>query len=169
MYKRRSLRGTDIPVGQSSSSMTVGLSPTDDDAGLLALVAKFDDLVTELLTAQRSSGVADTRLSEQLLLEASSESGVDSETDPEAVTKREEVILTRLYPIEQAIMQTPARTIAGLSVKARHAAYVMSEYWNAPIDRIDWDARAVRLLIEAVCKSAGTSPFGDAADDAAPQ
>jgi hypothetical protein len=29
-------------------------------------------------------------------------------------------------------------------------AYVTSEYWSAPIDRIDWDARAVRLLIEAV-------------------
>jgi hypothetical protein len=30
----------------------------------------------------------------------------------------------------------------------------MSEYWNTPIDRIDWDARAVRLLIEAVCRVA---------------
>ena len=48
----------------------------------------------------------------------------------------------------------PARTIAGLGVKARHAAYVTSQYWNEPIDKIDWDARAVRLLIEAVCDSA---------------
>jgi hypothetical protein len=47
-----------------------------------------------------------------------------------------------------------------LGVKARHAAYVMSEYWDAPIDKIDWDAWAVRLLIEAVCESAGLSlPF----------
>jgi hypothetical protein len=36
-------------------------------------------------------------------------------------------------------------------VKARHATYVMSQYWSVPIDRIDWDAQAVRLLIEAVC------------------
>ena len=48
-------------------------------------------------------------------------------------------------------MQTPAHTIAGLGVKARHAAYVMSQYWEVPIDRIDWHARAIRLLIEAVC------------------
>ena len=35
-----------------------------------------------------------------------------------------------------------------------------SEYWDAPIDKIDWDARAVRLLIEAVCESSGLSlPF----------
>jgi hypothetical protein len=25
------------------------------------------------------------------------------------------------------------------------------EYWEASIDRIDWDARTVRLLIDAVC------------------
>jgi len=50
--------------------------------------------------------------------------------------------------------------------KARHAAYVMSEYWNGPSDRIDWDARAVRLLIEAVCKVAHVPcPFGGAAGD----
>ena len=53
-------------------------------------------------------------------------------------------------------MQTPARTMAGLSVKARHAAYVTSQYWEAPIDKLDWDAQAVRLLIEAVCDFAGT-------------
>jgi hypothetical protein len=66
-------------------------------------------------------------------------------------TQRIESILARLYPIEQAIMRTPACTIAALGVKARHAAYVLSQYWEAPIDRIDWDARAVRLPIEAVC------------------
>jgi hypothetical protein len=59
-------------------------------------------------------------------------------------------------PIERAIMETPACTIAGLGVKARHAAYVLSRYWEAPVDRIDWDARAMRLLIEAVCDFART-------------
>ena len=67
-----------------------------------------------------------------------------------------EAMLGRLRPIETAIMAMTARTIEGLGVKARHAAYVMSEYWNGPIDRVDWDARAVRRLIEAVCESAGT-------------
>jgi hypothetical protein len=69
----------------------------------------------------------------------------------EVLRKEVEATLARLAPIERAIMETPACTIAGLGVKARHAAHVLSQYWEAPIDRIDWDARAVRLLIEAVC------------------
>ena len=74
--------------------------------------------------------------------------------------RRIEAIHTRLDPIERTIMATPAWTIAGLGVKARHAAYVLSQYWEAPVDRIDWNARAARLLIEAVCDVAGTPlPF----------
>jgi hypothetical protein len=77
-----------------------------------------------------------------------------AEVGSSALTKRVEAILARLDLIERAIMETPACTLAGLGVKARHAAYVLSQYWDAPIDRIDWDARAVRLLIEAVCEVA---------------
>jgi hypothetical protein len=81
-------------------------------------------------------------------------------------TKQAEAILARLYPIEQAIIQTRARSIAGLGVKARHAAYVLSQYWEAPIDRIDWDARSIRLLIEAVCQVARIPlPFRNLRDD----
>jgi hypothetical protein len=73
----------------------------------------------------------------------------------EARTKDDENALSRLAPIERAIMETPAYTIAGLGVKARHAAHVLSEYWEVPIDQIDWEARTVRLLIEAICEVAG--------------
>jgi hypothetical protein len=60
-------------------------------------------------------------------------------------------------------MQTRAQAITGLAVKAAH---VMSQYWEAPRDQIDWDARAVRLLIEAVCETAGASPIFLGAVDA---
>jgi hypothetical protein len=60
------------------------------------------------------------------------------EVGREALTKEVEATLARLAPIERAIMEMPACTIAGLGVKARHAAYVLSQYWEAPID---WDAR----------------------------
>jgi hypothetical protein len=153
MYKHRSSRDTNIPLGRLSSDEN--LASADGDAGLLALEVQLDDLVAELLAAQALLNVSGTRPSEQPLLEASGKSDIRSDTDLDAVTKQVEAILARLYPIERAIMLTPARTIAGLGVKARHAAYVVSEHWNSPIDRIAWEAQAVRLLIEAVCESAG--------------
>jgi hypothetical protein len=51
-------------------------------------------------------------------------------------------------------------------VKARHAAYVMSHYWEEPIDKIDWEAQAIRQLIEAVCNFAHTPlPFRSVANE----
>jgi hypothetical protein len=77
----------------------------------------------------------------------------------EAQTKEDEDVLARLASIEQAIMETPAYSITGLSVKARHVAHVLSEYWEGPLDQIDWEGRAVRLLVEAICSVARTPPL----------
>lgn len=91
----------------------------------------------------------------------------NARSDAASRTQRIESVLTRLAPIERAIMFTPAQTIVGLGIKARHAAYVVSEHWDVPIDQMEWDARSVRLLIEAVCKVAGMRlPFSSEADDA---
>lgn len=124
---------------QKSAPMTANLNAMDDDSALLALGKQFEEIADEIQKLHNSPLTVPLELIE--------------------------ATLGRLEPIEAAIMAAPARTIAGLGVKARHAAHVLSEYWNRPIDRIDWDARAVRLLIEAVCKSAGTPlPFPGAPD-----
>lgn len=126
---------------QQSAPMTAHLNAgaMDDDSALLALGKQFEEIADEIQKLHNSGSTVPLELIE--------------------------ATLGRLEPIEAAIMAAPARTIAGLGVKARHAAHVLSEYWNGPIDRIDWDARAVRLLIEAVCKSAGTPlPFPGAPD-----
>jgi hypothetical protein len=133
---RRSFDAITAPIGSSPSEANASnMTPADDDAGLLALEMEFNRIVAELRAAQG--------------LKTCVETGCEPEARDHEIEV--ECILARLYPIEQRIMQTPARTIAGLAVKARHAAYVMSQYWEVPIDRIDWHARAVRLLIEAVC------------------
>jgi hypothetical protein len=116
---------------------------TDDDSALLALGEQFEEIAGRVQKLQ-------------------------SLASPDDHLEQIEAVLGSLEPIERAIMAMPARTVAGLGVKARHAAYVMSEYWNAPIDRIDWDARAVRLLIEAVCEAAGVPLLFDGASDASP-
>ena len=152
--------------GSSPANIVAAAHPEmiarENDAALLALEKRFNALAAELAIVQRANcepGVSRSLRSFDRKIEHLDEEGC------EALTRQVEPILTRLYPIERAIMQTPACTIAGLGVKARHAAYVMSRYWEAPIDRIDWDARAIRLLIEAVCNFARTPlPFQDVSD-----
>jgi hypothetical protein len=117
---------------------------------------QLDDLVNELLAAQRANGKPVTSSDQRPLVQNNLQAGAEAGSDQEAMTKQVEAILARLYPVEQAIMATPARTIAGLGVKARHAAYVMSQHWGEPVDQIEWETKAVRLLIEAVCEVART-------------
>src|SRR6266480_7758396 len=122
----------------STDTFAVALHDTsarENDAALLALEKRFNALAAELNRDVEC---------------------IPEKIGREAFTKEVEATLARLAPIERAIMETPACTIAGLGVKARHAAYVLSQYWEAPIDQIDWDARAVRLLIEAICDVAHT-------------
>ena len=135
-----------LSVGTTASSA--------DDSPLLALERQFNTISGELLAVQqlrrnqnRSHSPA-AHSPEQATIEP----GVEHTFD-EFATRRIESILVRLDPIERAIMETPACTLAGLGVKA---ANVLSQYWETPIDQIDWDARAVRLLIEAVCDVAHT-------------
>ena len=102
------------------------MEPADDDLDLIVLGKQFEETISKI----------------QRLYDPAS---------PDDDLKLIEAMLVGLEPIEQAIMAIPARTIAGLGVKARHAAYAMPEHWDAPINQIDWNARTVRLLIEAVC------------------
>jgi hypothetical protein len=131
--------------------------PTGAHSTFLVLAQQLDSLVAELAAVQ---GLSDD------LASKASQTGRHAETDTgennDTGTSQAEAVLARLYPIELTILTTPAQTIADLGVKARHAAYVMSEYWEAPINQLDWDARTARLLIEAVCNFAGTPlPFKD--------
>jgi hypothetical protein len=119
------------------------------DLALLELENQFLALLSEVSAVERKHGRA--------IGAAPRQHRKSVQSDEATTTRRIEAVLRRLAPIEQAIMATPARTITGLGIKARHAAYAVSEYWDAPIEQIDWEARTVRLLIEAVCKAAGVS------------
>jgi hypothetical protein len=142
--------------GDSSASANGAGPGTGDDLELLALEAQFKVLKAELAASQGvGTSCSDDRTS------AAETFRVRERSDPDT-TQQAEAILARLYPVEQAIMATPARTIAGLGVKAQHAAYVMSQYWTPPITEIDWHAKVVRLLIESVCRVANVPlPFYD--------
>jgi hypothetical protein len=49
----------------------------------------------------------------------------------------DEAVLARLDPVERAIMETFAYTMTGLSVKARHLAYGLPEYWEGPTGQME--------------------------------
>jgi hypothetical protein len=162
MPDSQSSNRANTPVGSPRSEVTTAPASSQGDAGLLTLEERFDELVRELLATQPTSVELATCLNQQSLRHDIEPADIDSDTR----MKQAEAILARLYPIEQAIMQTPARTIAGLGVKARHAAYVVSHYWEEPVDQIDWEAQAIRLLIEAVCDFARTPlPFRSVTSD----
>ncbi|MGJ5134381.1 hypothetical protein [Bradyrhizobium oligotrophicum] len=131
------------PPNELPAGRTVLAEELQDDFALVQLDTTFVTLLSEISALEPDHS--------------------DGRGWPDAETSRAqkiELFLARLEPVERAIMATQARTIVGLGVKARHAAYVVSEHWDAPIEQIDWDARAVRLLIEAICKAAGVRlPF----------
>lgn len=132
------------------------LTATGNDGGLLALEAQLNDLVAQLLAVQKANGERIASSDQLPAVPDSARGGIGNASVSEAQTKHVEAILARLYPIERAIMAAPAYTIIGLGVKARHAAYVMSQHWEEPTDKIDWEAQTIRLLIEAVCDVART-------------
>jgi hypothetical protein len=132
-------------------------APDEPDRALLALESQFDAVAAELAAAQGARGELAICRHQRPVWGV--QANVDVGSEYEARTSDVEEILARLDPIERAIMATKARTIAGLGVKARHAAYVTSQHWNESIDKIDWEARAVRLLIEAVCDAAPRPPL----------
>lgn len=146
-------QGTEISTANAGGPAR---SPGADSA-LLVLAKQLDSHVAELAAVQ---GLSDKLTTDAL--QRSPQPKTDAGENYDTGTDQIEAVLARLYPIELTILATPARTIADLGVKARHAAYVMSEYWEVPINQLDWNARTIRLLIEAVCNFASTPvPFED--------
>jgi hypothetical protein len=147
----------DTENAKSTPFRVSAASAADADAALIALEQQFNAISVELLALQQLCSDPGWRRSAERPPEPMRrEAYAQKQSHDEVGTGQIEAILARLDPIERAIMATPACTIVGLGVKARHAAYVMSPYWEEPIDQIDWEAQAVRLLIEAVCDLAHT-------------
>jgi hypothetical protein len=133
-----------VNVEQLGLALKQGPADSDPDALLVALGRRFEALSAELATLQKE---------DDTLSSSDGQGMVEQMVDPSLA--RIEAVLALLDPIERAIMAIPARTVVGLGVKARHAAHVLSNYWADAPERLDWDARTVRLLIESTCNVAG--------------
>jgi hypothetical protein len=128
---RRQTMGKNYKFPRRKASL--GTRKRRDDDELLVLGRQFDAALAKLLSLQMR--------------------------DADAIGRIEQ-FLAGMEPIERAILAIPADGMAGVAVKARVAAHVVSNYWDVPLDRLDLDARAFQLLVEAVCSVAGVSlPF----------
>ena len=125
-----------------------GAARSTPDATLVALGSQFEALSTELAALQNGTAVT-------FAPTAAPSEELNDETAIHPSAERIEAILALLDPIERAIMATPAASVVGLGVKARHAAHVLSHCWIDAASTLDWDMRAVRLLIESTCSVAG--------------
>lgn len=156
----------EAPASTASASPTGTSAPDDnqnDDHALLALEQEFEVLARkfakmDMASPRKGKGQGrEAGLNQTSSSEASDEFARGDVPVKLAARQLKEIesALARLQPIEQGIMETPAQTLVGLGVKARHAAYIVSEYWAEPLEKTDWDRRAIRLLIESICVLAG--------------
>ena len=136
-------------VKRRGASSNKGAAPGTPDAKLVALGSSLEALCAELSALQNGN------ITPFLPAGAARGDLLVGEVAVNRSAQRIEEILALLDPIERAIMATPAETVVGLGVKARHAAHVLSHYWMDSTDALDWDVRAVRLLIESTCSVAG--------------
>jgi hypothetical protein len=139
------------PVDPARAAAIVPDGPILDDAALLALGQQFESLTAKIRAVEQSyiSRVANK-----------------GDGDPEAeAVQLIEALSFKLSSIEKAILSTPTPNLIGLGVKARMAAETVSDYWGWPLDDLPREARAVRCLIEDVCRAAGLAlPVAHAPD-----
>src|SRR4051812_34758042 len=102
-------------VKRRGATSSRGAASSAPDAMLVALGTKFEALSAELAALQKGKVAPTAAPGEQ-----------KDETAFKPSVERIEAVLALLDPIERAIMATPAATVVGLGVKARHAAHVLS-------------------------------------------
>ena len=129
------------PVDPTLAAAIVPDGRMIDDAALLALGQQFEAITAKIRAVEQNyiSRVAKTE-----------------GDDPEAeAVKLIEALSFKLSSVENAILTAPTPNLLGLGVKARLAAEAVSDYWGQPLDNLPREARAVRCLIEDVCRAAG--------------
>jgi hypothetical protein len=141
------------PVDPALAAAIVPDGRMIDDATLLALGQQFEALMAKI------------RAVEQSYISRVAKRG-DGDPEAEAV-QTIEALSSKLSSVEKAILAAPTPNLIGLGVKARLAADAVSDYWGWPLDNLPREARAVRCLIEDVCRAAGLAlPVAEPPDTA---
>jgi hypothetical protein len=141
------------PVDPALAAAIVPDGRMIDDATLLALGQQFEALMAKIRAVEQSYT---SRVAKR------------GGGDPEAeAVQLIEALSFSLSSVEKAILAAPTPNLIGLGVKARLAAEAVSDYWGRPLDNLPREARAVRCLIEDVCRAAGLALPGAESPDTA--
>jgi hypothetical protein len=89
------------------------------------------------------------------------------EQNVEALFQKLESVNWQIDPIAREIRDTPAQTIAGLRAKAIDAIFLSWQLWEKSTPDLDWEQRALRSLLEAVCTLTGLDIPEEAVEDEA--
>jgi hypothetical protein len=164
------LAGIAVSPALAASTLTLAgatafrLEASHPDAALIELGRVHADLRAKYETAVELSeprdaawGAALEELSRRFgdrpasnFREELTKAGEQLDRDFPAPSPSWEDVCDLMCPIERKIMALPARTFAGLAVKARVAKSACDTYWDEPDDNTDWDKLMARKLIEEV-------------------
>jgi hypothetical protein len=119
---------------------------TDRDRALKTLEGQFNAIAAEMLAYERA----------YLARVAAEQRAGTRDTDSQlnSLLVELESILDRMDPIGRAILATMPSTVEGLAIQARYAAFLLSHYWDEPVDKMELHKKAIRILIEHVCRLA---------------
>ena len=144
------------------------------DAALLALGERFDQAHREWASDRPAyeaaskawdaalQGFAETRGNKPVPDEVYFR--LFAEADPDGVLKREEEFCaTRIFPLAEAILATPAATVEGLAVKVRVLTFATKQQiWGAKdVEDLGWDEQVLRDMVDAVLRLAGVDRMGN--------
>jgi hypothetical protein len=141
MSKNRAKHHGKRPVDPALAAAVVPDGRMIDDAALVALGLQFEALMANIRAVEQS-----------YISRVAKIGGGDPEAEAAQLI---EALSSRLSSVEKEILAARTPNLIGLGVKARLAAEAVSDYWGQPLGNLPREARAVRCLIEDVCRAAG--------------
>jgi hypothetical protein len=170
-----------------ASGVALASLPGSADADMLDLAERFQRLYAEykpLLDADCTAGFRSYALAweragyDGLFSTPTREQGerfvaelerAEVECGRKGMEDKIEALNHQLGPICDAIMDSSAHSPAALRAKAMVSIYALDHAWQRPANDLDWNDKAARSIIEAVCRLVGLQVPAEQLDDDADQ
>lgn len=149
-----------ILAGAFAAPLLISSSSAAEDLRLIELGRTFEDELAKLIPIKRAGDALDrqfTAEAKRRRLNAKEWCAFREECGLEKLIREADEYFVRLDGIADQIASIPARTVAGLYVWIRAAAYQANFYdrFDAPEDDMDWDVLWIFRLLKEAARLAG--------------